>query len=202
MLKVFAGSQTALIFLALLLVYFAPQFKVSYVSKDHPTYTSACHWDKAILYDSNGRTVCRTRSYFYACQDLMENINQEKNGCENAPPFLRYGKDLGVYTEQITINIIEMTATISLGLLCVWMLLLVRHWINSVFNLMVLCHGVAAIFASVYFINTRYAMDQLRYEDNDNAGQVVSLGEGFVAVLALPLVLLIHDQFILDYKEE
>lgn len=201
MLKVFAGLETGLVALFLLVIFFAPQFNVSYASQDHPTYTTSCYWDKAILYDNNGRTICRTWSYAFACRNLMNNINTRSNGCENAPPFVRFGKDLGTYTENLTLNILWMTGAIGAGLVCAWALMLVRHWINSVFNLMVLFYGIASIFAAVYFINTRYAMDQLRHTGNNNSGQIVTFGEGFAAVLALPLVLLLHVQFIMDYKD-
>ncbi len=197
-LKQFAIIQTVIIGIFLLLVFFTAQNKVSFVNKSYPTYTTGCHWDEGILFDSNGRTVCRERNFFYGCQRLMDKINT--NECD-APPFVHYGKDLSIYTEQVTINIIEVTTTIGVGLACVWLLLYVRMWRTPIYNVMVLCHVLASIFASIYAINTLYAMDQLKKSDNNNAGQIVGIGEGFFAVMALPIILLIHDLFIEDWAK-
>lgn len=192
----FAAIQTVIVGVCLLLVFFTSQLKVSFVNKSYPVYTTACHWDEGVLYDDSGRTICRKHDLYYGCKNLMDAINTHE--CD-APPFVHYGTDLSIYTEQITLNIIETTVTIGMGLICVWLLPLVRRWRTPIYNLMVMFHGVASIFSAIYAINARYAMDQLRKTDNDNAGQIVSLGQGFVTIMVLPIVLLMHDLFIEDW---
>jgi hypothetical protein len=192
----FASIQTVIVAICFGLVYFTSQFNVSFVNKSYPVYTTACHWDEGVLYDTAGRTLCRERNLFYGCQRLMEKINT--NYCD-APPFVHYGDELGEFTQQVTINIIETTTAIGLGLLLVWLLLFVRRWRTAIFNLMVLCHTIASVFAGIYALNVLRAMDQLKKTDNDNTGQIVSIGEGFFTVMVLPPILLVHDLFIQDW---
>lgn len=203
-LWVFSATQASIIAVALLFVYFGAQFRVSYVSRDHPTYTMACFWSHGILYDSNGRTVCRARRYALGCLDIMNNINTRSNGCDSLStnaPFVHFGDEFGTFVEQQAINSIEISATIGAAALLVGLLLLVKRWSNSVYHCMVLVHMLAGVFAAMYMVNTRKAMDQMRRVDNDNAGQTISFGEGFIATVVTPLILLIHDKFVLDYKE-
>ena len=131
----------------------------------------------------------------------MNDINDRRGGCEAAHAFIHFGDVLGTFTEQVTYNIIELTATIGGSLLTAWTIPFVRRWVNSMYNLTVALHGVAAIFVIIYWINTVRAMDQLKRTDNDNTGQIVSRGEGWIAAVCLPFVLLVHDQFVLDYKD-
>lgn len=197
-LKQFATIQTVIIGICLVLVFFTAQYKVSFVNKNYPVYTTGCHWDEGILYDSTGRTVCRERNFFFGCKQLMDKINT--NECD-APPYVQYGKDLSIYTEQVTINIIEVTTTIGASLVCVWLLPYVRMWRTPIYNIMVMCHVLASVFSAIYAINTLYAMDQLKKSDNNNAGQIVDIGEGFFTVMALPIIILIHDLFIEDWAK-
>lgn len=198
----FAVLQTGIILVSLVFVYFSSQYTVTFTNGSSK-HTASCHWDQGILYDDDGRTICKSQSYFYGCRDLMKDINRRTNGCvpNKGDLYITYTEDLEVFTEQVTINIIEMTATIGLGLLLVWLLpRLVRRRRTSVYNVMVIFHGAALIFATVYAINANYAMDRLSKKNNYNEGQSVSIGIGFFAVLALPLTLLATDLFIEDWK--
>lgn len=197
-LSEFAVIQTTFILIALVVVFFTSQYTVTFINQN-AQYTAECHWDQGILYDENGRTVCRSRDFFFGCRDLMRDIVNPDSGCDVAT-WVHFDEDLAIYTEQVTINIIETTVTIGLSLALLWLLpKRVRRWRTSVYNLMVMCHGLALIFATVYAINTNYAMNNLRKQNNNNEGQIVQIGIGFFAVMILPVVLLIHDLFIEDW---
>lgn len=202
MLSNFVWIQCCIIGGGLVLVLFGSLFNVSYVSRDHPTYTMSCYFDRAVLYDDNGRKVCYTRAYGKACLNIMNHINQRSNGCDvlaTAAPFVHFGDSLGQYVEKATIMIMALTAFLGMAFILCLLLIRVQRWRNSIFQTMVLCHLAACMFTVVYFFYTRKAMDQLRRTDNDNAGQRISFGEGFVAVMVVPIVCLVHDQFVLDF---
>ena len=197
----FAILQSVVVGVALVFVWFTPQYNVT-LTDASSKYVASCHWDKGILYDDDGHTVCISRNFFFGCRELMKNINSKSNGCVpfKGSIFSQYTQDLDVYTEQVTYNIIEMTVSVGLGLVMVWLLpRFVRRRRTSVYNLMVIFHGVALIFALIYAINANYAMDRLSKNDNYHEGQRVTIGLGFFAVLFLPIALLSLDLFIEDW---
>jgi len=197
MFRDFVLTQTGLLAIAYLLLFLTAQFKVAFIDKDHGTYTAECHWFRAMLYDNHGNTVCSEVAFSGSCQVLMDRINLKK--CGNAPTFVHFGKDLDIYTEQVSINVFELLVTTLFGVGLAWVMLTVRSWRTSIFNVMVLVHLLSSVFAAILFANTRYAMDEMRKVGNNNEDQRVYLGEGFMVAVLLPIALLLHDQFVMDY---
>ena len=197
----YALAHTSVVGIALLIVFLTPQYNVV-VEHDTSKYVASCHWDQGIMYDKDGKFICRRRSFFYGCKELIESINAKSNGCvdPNGASFVSLSNDLGEYTEQVTYNIIEMSVSVGLGLMLVWFLpRLVRRRRTAIFNIMAICHLAAVIFAGIYAVNASHAMDRLSRKDNYNKGQKVTIGLGFFAVLVLPVILLILDLFIKDW---
>ena len=197
----YALVHTSVVGIALLIVYATPQYNVV-IEHDNSKYVASCHWDQGIMYDDDGKFICRRRSFFFGCKELIEDFNAQANGCvvPKGDSFVSFTNDLGEYTEQVTYNIIEMSASVGLGLILVWLLpRLVRRRRTAIFSIMAICHVAAIIFAGIYAINASHAMDRLSRKDNYQKGQTVTIGLGFFAVLVLPVVLLMLDLFIEDW---
>lgn len=197
----YALVHSGVVGVALLIVYLSPQYNVA-IEHDNSKYVASCHWDQGIMYDDDGKFICRRRSFFFGCKELIEDFNAQSNGCvvPKGDSFVSFTNDLGDYTEQVTYNIIEMSVSVGLGVALVWLLpRLVRRRRTAIFNIMAICHVAAIIFAGIYAINASHAMDRLSRKDNYHKGQTVTIGLGFFAVLVLPVVLLMLDLFIEDW---
>ena len=203
-LTYFSVFQSLVLFIAIFLIFFTPQFKVSFnppVDKpDKPTITVACYWDKALLFDDKGNELYKQDEFFFACETLMNKINTnriEKLGSEH---WVTFGSKLGHFTEATTINMLESASVFILSFVIVWCLPLVKKWLNSVFAVLTLIHALGALFATLYLFNVYNAIDNVAVNDIPKT-VTTSIGEGAITIVAVPVLLLVHDNFVEDYKE-
>jgi len=197
MIRYFVITQTVIVIVAYLLLFLTAQVKVAIIDTPHDIYTAEFHWFRSILFDDNGKTICQEISFGGSAKKLLDRVNLHH--CGDAKPFVIFTGDVEAMVDELSLNVFEILVTTLAGIGVAWTMLTVRNWRTSMFNVMVLLHLLASVFAAILFAHTRYAMDGLRKTGNNNEGQRVYLGEGFMVAVILPIILLLHDQFVSDY---
>lgn len=199
----FAVLQSAILFIAVFLIFFTPQFKVSFLPPvDQPsqrTITVACYWDKALLFNDKGTELYKQDEFFFACESIMNKINTNNIPKLSNDSWVNFGSKLGHFTEATTINMLECAGVFILSFVLVWMLPLVNKWLTSVFNVLALIHALGAVFAAVYLFNVYSAIDNVSTNDIPQTVKT-SIGEGAITIVSIPIILLVHDNFVEDYK--
>lgn len=202
-LRNFAVLQSVILFIAIFLIFFTPQFKVSFLppvdKPTHKTITVACYWDKALLFDDKGNELYKHEEFFFACESIMNKINTKRIPSLDEDPWVNFGPKLGHFTEATTINMLECAGVFIVSFFVVWILPLVKKWLNSVFNVLALIHALGAVFATLYLFNIYNAIDNVATNDIPETVRT-SIAEGAITIVSIPIILLVHDNFVEDYK--